>query len=189
MEEHITDKGVICHLRDVPSDAIWSTMNTLSTPAKRTIVIVAFGSLSAVKLNIERHKPMMVVVSIELLRQADKDKMQMICGLAEAGVGMYMIIILVHITIDIRAAVADCRLLSAARTSGDPRSRLLNVYDRTGPVAEVRILGMNNLLGGDVVRLVMWCVRVPEGGSFRVNFKLKSIDLIAAIPCAVDVLH
>lgn len=83
-------------------------------------------------------------------------------------------------------------MLSARRVSPNPRSRILNVYDRTGSEQSAhneKLISVNQLLGGDVVRLEMRCVRVREGVRFRVDFKVKSMQLVVAIPRNVDVRY
>ena len=71
------DQPGVCHLRDVPSDMTWNPKNTLTTANNRAVVIVAFGNLTSVALRIQRGKPASLTVAIELVRQVERNTMQM----------------------------------------------------------------------------------------------------------------
>lgn len=84
MDKRVGDDFGVYHLRDVPANAVWSRTNTLVTPADRAIVIVAFGTLSAVNLSINCGHPTSLRIAIELLRLVDMDKLHMITCLADS---------------------------------------------------------------------------------------------------------
>ena len=185
------DQPGVCHLRDVPSDVTWNQTNTLTTASERAVVIVAFGNLTSVAFRIQRGKPASLTVAIELVRQVERNAMQMIYDRADIGRHAYTLYTALTPLIDIDVEVAT-RELFADRVSYSATSRLLNVYDRTGPEPsrhKVRMLSVNELVGGDVVRLEMRCLRVRERWGFRVDFKLKSIHLVAAVPRGVDIMR
>ena len=190
MDQPIADDEIgVCHLRDVPSELFWSPSNTLKTAGDRAVVIVAFGNLTSVALSIQRGKPARLRVAIELVRQVERNSMQMIYDRADIGKCASRNYATMNACIDTYLEVAT-RELFADRVSYDARSRLLNVYDRTGPEPwrhKLRMMSVNELVGGDVVRLEMRCVRVRERWGFRVDFKLKSIQLVAAVPRGVDI--
>ena len=69
----------------------------------------------------------------------------------------------------------------------------MNIYDQTeqlptNPKEKMESLGANALIGGDVIRMDMRCIRVRDTDAFHVRFKLKAAHLVLAVPRAVDSL-
>ncbi|PIL25551.1 hypothetical protein GSI_12389 [Ganoderma sinense ZZ0214-1] len=177
LAQPVATHDTICHLSDVPSDAKWNGKNTLVNSLGRAIVIVAFGSLSSVNLVIARGKATTLSVSIDLLREKDVESLRRVYEVAQVPNS--------H----------DTGKLDAYRISYDPRSRIMNVFDLTeqmpaNPKAKPECIGVNALIGGDVMRMDMRCVRVRQpDGVMAVQFKMKAAHLLVAVPRAVDLLN
>ncbi|PIL28520.1 hypothetical protein GSI_08558 [Ganoderma sinense ZZ0214-1] len=177
IQQPIADGSPFCHLRDIdiPGNATWSQSNTLSTRGTkpRAIVIVVFGSLVGFEMLLIRGKPTTLTVAIQLFAETEMKKLQQIYDFAHPG------------------QVAPEEVI-ARRESAGSRSRLLNVYDRSGrvqPEHKLVHLSVNELLGGDVMRMEMRCVRVKDGEGYRVEFKLKTLNLFVPIHRGVDIMQ
>ncbi|PIL28408.1 hypothetical protein GSI_08442 [Ganoderma sinense ZZ0214-1] len=70
-------------LTDIPDGADWNFQNYLSAVDGRALVLVAFGSLCFVHLQFGRMMLPSFSVSVELLRDSEKDALQNILDLAE----------------------------------------------------------------------------------------------------------
>lgn len=67
----------------------------------------------------------------------------------------------------------------------------MKVYDMTGqllghPKGKLECLGVNALIGGDVMRMDIRCVCVRQAGTIAVRFKLHAMHLLLAVPRSVD---
>nr|VWO99845.1 N/A [Ganoderma boninense] len=177
LRDPISDGPPVYHLRDIPHEATWSESNTLCIPGpqSRAVVIVAFGSLASYELVLKHHKPTKLTVIIDLFCAADAERLGRIHNLAQPGGqgAIYQIL--------------------ARRESAGPRSRLLNVYDRSGckeAQHKVAALSINELVGDDdVVRMEMRCVRIKVGEVYRAEFKLKTLSLYLATSRGVDIMQ
>ena len=83
LRQPVAIRDIICHLSELPADATWNGMNTLSTASGRAIVVVAFGSLSSINLAIARGKATTLSVTIDLLREKDVDSLRSVYNLAQ----------------------------------------------------------------------------------------------------------
>ena len=85
-------------------------------------------------------------------------------------------------------------MLRAFRAGHDEHARLLNVYNCIGAADrddEGLPCGINELAAGDVVRVVMRCIKVVDeyNGRVMVDFKLRKLDLVVPIPRRADIRH
>ena len=83
-------------------------------------------------------------------------------------------------------------MLRAFCAGHDEDAWLLNVYNcmrGTDPGDEGIQCGLNELAAGDVVRLVMRCVKVVDeyNGRVSVDFKLRKVDLVVPTPHRNDI--
>ena len=177
----------------MPLDAIWNRSNTLSDSVReRAIVIVAFGSLTSAVTVVNRHEPSSLTVAIEVFTDTDKAKLQHVYDLVQPGQGTSRTIRITLASGRSPLCAVATRHILAHRSSANSRSRLLNVYDQSGhstPAHRLSPLSVNELLGGDVVRVEMRCVRVRGANGFLVEFKLKSLTLLVPVPRGVDIMQ
>lgn len=84
------------------------------------------------------------------------------------------------------------RMIRAFRAGHDEHARFLNMYScigGTNPADEGISCGINEFAAGDVVRVVMRCMKVVDeyNGRVMVDFKLMKLDLVVPIPRRADI--
>ena len=139
-----------------------------------------------------RNETSSLTVAIEVFTDTEKDKLQHIYDLAQPGQGTSITICITLASGRSPLGAVATHHILAHRSSTNSRSRLLNVYDQSGhssPAHRLSSLSVNELLGGDVVRVEMRCVRVRAANGFLVKFKLKSLTLLVPVPRGVDIMQ